>query len=98
MLTARQIRTSVASVRSALVQPELAVDCANLGRLDQAGMRDRDRVQRPLELLQPEGEEAVEDREFGTQIVVLPQIGLQQRRMIGHPVENMSRGEPVALD
>jgi len=31
-----------------LMQPELAVDCTNLGRLDQAGMRDRDRVQRPL--------------------------------------------------
>src|SRR6266705_6765433 len=61
-------------------------------------MRDRDRVQRPLELLQPEGEEAVEDRELGAQIVVLPHVGLQQRGMIGHPVENVGRGEPVALE
>src|SRR5262245_56205499 len=82
----------------ALVQPEYAVHRPDLGGLDQARMRDRHRMQRPFELLQPEGEEAVEDRELGAQIVVLPDVGLQQRRIIGHPVENMSRGEPVALE
>src|SRR5690242_15272364 len=61
-------------------------------------MRDRDRVQRPLELLQPEGEKAVEDREFGAQIVVLPHIGLQQRRVVGHPIENLGRGKPITLE
>src|SRR5689334_641782 len=80
------------------MQPKLAVHGADLGRLDQAGMRDRDRVQGTLELLQPEAEKAVEDRELGAQIVVLPHIGLQQRRVIGHPVENVGRSQAIALE
>ena len=45
------------------MQTKFAVDRADFGRLDQARMRHGDRVQRALELLQPEIEEFVQLRE-----------------------------------
>src|ERR1700745_1388756 len=70
---------SAARDRQGSVQTEFVVDGADFGRPDQAGMRDRDRVQRSLERLQPEGEKPVEHRKSRTEVVVLPDIGLQQR-------------------
>jgi hypothetical protein len=69
-----------------LVQPEFPVDCFDLRRLDQFAMRNAHRMQRALELLLPEGQEAVQFGKFGAQIVVLPDIGLEQPAMIGAPV------------
>jgi hypothetical protein len=69
-----------------LVQPEFPVDCFDLRRLDQFAMRDAHGMQRALELLLPEGQEAVQFGKFGEQIVVLPDIGLEQPAMIGPPV------------
>jgi hypothetical protein len=68
------------------VQPEFAVHRFEPGGLDQLAMRDAHRMQRALELLLPEGQEAVQFGKFGEQIVVLPDIGLQQPAMIGPPV------------
>jgi hypothetical protein len=68
------------------VQPEFAVHRFELGGLDQLAMRDAHRMQRALELLLPEGQEAVQFGKFGEQIVVLPDIRLQQPAMIGPPV------------
>jgi hypothetical protein len=59
------------------VQPELAVDRADLGRLDQTRMRHGDRVQRAFQGLQPEIEEFVERRKYRAEIVILPDIALQ---------------------
>src|SRR4051794_13694146 len=61
-------------------------------------MRHRDRVQRSLEFVQPESEEFVEHRKLRAKIVVLPDIGLQQRGVIRQAVENVSCRQPVALD
>ncbi len=58
------------------VQSELAVDGADFRRLDQPRMRHRHRVQRTLELFQPEIEEFVEHWKVRAEIVVLPDIGL----------------------
>src|SRR5947208_9904540 len=44
------------------MQPEHAVDRAQLGRLDQPGMRDRYRKQRAIQLFLPEGEEILQRR------------------------------------
>ena len=52
----------------------------------QFAMRNAHRMQRALELLLPEGQEAVQFGKFGEQIVVLPDIGLEQPAMIGAPV------------
>src|ERR1043166_3744879 len=80
------------------VQPELAIHRADFRRLDQPRMRDGDRMQRPFELLQPEREKLVEHRKLRTEIVVLPDVSLQKRGMVGHPVENMRRRQSVAFN
>src|ERR1700722_6655434 len=58
-------------------------------------MRDRDGEQRSLELLLPEGEKILQRRKIRKQIVILPDVGLQQRGMIRHAIENLRRGQPV---
>ena len=50
-----------------------------LGGPDQPRMRDGDRVQRPLQGFEPEGKEPIERGKFRTEIVVLPDVSLQQR-------------------
>ena len=60
------------------VQPEHAVDGAQFGRLDQLGMRNGDGEQRAFELLLPEREKILQRRKFREQILILPDIGLQQ--------------------
>src|ERR1700730_10840034 len=79
------------------LQPELAIDGADLGRLDQARMRHRHRVQRALELLQPEIEELVELGKGRAEVVILPDISLQQPGVIGPPVEDVGRRQSVAF-
>ena len=59
------------------VQPEHAIDRADLGRLDQTRMRHGYRVQRAFQGLQPEIEEFVERRKCRAEIVILPNIALQ---------------------
>jgi hypothetical protein len=77
------------------VQPELAVDRADLGRLDQTRMRYGDRVQRAFQGLEPEIEELVERRKYRAEIVILPDKALQQPRVIRPPVENVGCGQPM---
>src|ERR1700733_7621190 len=60
-------------------------------------MRDRYRVQRPFELLQPEIEELVQHRKDRAEIVVLPDIGLQKPRVIRSTVENIGRRQSIAF-
>ena len=59
--------------RAVSVQPELAVDRANFGRLDQARMRHGDRVQRAFELFKPKVQELIQVREHRAEIVILPE-------------------------
>ena len=73
-------RFAPSRLRTSSVQPELAVDRADFGRLDQPRMRNRHRMQRALELLQPEIEEFVQHRKIRAEIVVLPDISLKQPR------------------
>src|SRR3954470_1329446 len=79
----------------ASMQPEHAVHGAQFGRLDQLGMRDGHRVKRTVELLLPEGQEILQRRKFRKHVVVLPDVGLEQRGMIRHAVENLRRRQPV---
>ena len=60
------------------MQPEHAVDRLDLRRLDQLGMRDGHRDQRPFQLVLPERQEILQRRKFREQVVVLPDVGLQQ--------------------
>src|SRR3954468_12989166 len=83
---------------SDLVQPELAVDRADLRRLDQPRVGHRDREQRTLKLLEPEIEKFVQHREIGAEVVFLPNVGLQQRRVIGKPIQNVRSGQAIAFN
>ena len=79
------------------MQPGLAVDRADLGWLDQLRMRHCDRVQRAFQGLQPEIEGFVERRKYRAEIVILPNIALQQPGVIRPPVENVGCGQPIAF-
>ena len=61
-------------------------------------MRHDHRVEGAIEFFLPKGEEILECREFRKQIVILPDIGLQQRGMIRHPIEDLCRGQPLPQD
>ena len=76
------------------MQPEYAVDGAKLRWLNQAGIRHDHRVEGAIEFFCHKGEEILECREFRKQIVILLDIGLQQRGMIRHPIEDLCRGQP----
>ena len=78
------------------MQPEHPVDRAQLGRLDQLRMRDRDREQRALELLFPKRQEVLQGGKVRKQVVVLPRVALQQLMAIGPAIENFRRGQTVA--
>ena len=75
------------------MQLELAVDRANFCRLDQARMRHDDRVQWAFELFQPKVQKLVQVRKTGAEIVILPDIGLEQPRMIRPPIEHIGGGQ-----
>ena len=84
--------------RLLLMQPEFSVDRPDLRRLDQPRVRHRHRVQRALELFQPEIEEFIELGKVRAEIVVLPDIGLQEPGMVRPPVEDVGGGQAVALE
>src|ERR1035437_9004292 len=63
---------------SALMQPEHAVDGAEFGGLDQLGMGHRHGEQRSLQRSFPEAEKILQRRKFREQIVILPDVSLQQ--------------------
>ncbi len=79
----------------ASVQPEHPVDRFQLGGLHQLGMRNCDGDQRPFQLGLPEGEKILQRRKVRKQIVVLPDIGLQQPTVIGTAVENFGRRQAI---
>src|SRR5215472_2115002 len=85
------MRAVCSAARLTSVQPEHALDRADLGRLDQPRMRHGDRVQRAFQGLQPEIEEFVECRKCRAEIVILPDIALEEPGMIRPPVENIGR-------
>ena len=63
-----------------LVQPELARDEAELGRRDQAPMHHANAIERAVEIGRPEIEEVGELGKARREVVVLPDIALQQLR------------------
>src|SRR5262245_7338889 len=80
------------------VQPEFPVDCLEFAGLDELAMRDAHRMQWPLKLFHPECQEAVQLGKFGKEIVVLPDVGLQQPAMIGTPIQNVRGRQAITTD
>jgi hypothetical protein len=82
----------------ALMQPKFAVERFELGRLDELRMSHHHAVQRPVELFPPECQEFDQDRKLRGKVVVLPDIGLQQARIIRQMIENTRGGEPISRE
>src|SRR5262245_31093216 len=80
------------------MQPELAVDEVELGRRDQPAMRDAHTVERAVKIGFPEIEKAGELGKARREIVVLPDIALQQHLMIRKAVDDLRRSEREAFE
>ena len=74
------------------MQPENAIHRFDLGRFDEAGMRDRDRMHDTFERFLPEFQKTVQFREIWAEVVVLPDVGLQQPGMVRAPVQDVRGG------
>ena len=65
-------------------------------RRQQLGAADADAEQPALDMGRPELQEPAQLRELRRHVVMLPDEGLQQARMVRQPVGDLGRGEPVA--
>jgi len=68
------------------MEAENAIHRFDLGRLDEAGMRDCDRMQDTFERFLPEFQKRLQFGKIRAQVIVLPDVGLQQPRMVRAPV------------
>ena len=68
------------------MEAENAIHRFDLGRLDEAGMRDRDRMQDAFERFLPEFQKRLQFWKIWAKVVVLPDVALQQPRMVRAPV------------
>ncbi len=78
------------------VEQEHAIHGLELSRLDEPRMRYPHGIERTVKLLCPEREKIVQRGKFREQIVILPDVGLKDRTMIRHPIEDLGSGESVA--
>ena len=76
------------------MEPENATHCFDLGRFDEAGMPNRDRMQGTFERFLPKLQKALQLREMWVEVVVLPDVALQQPGMVRAPVQDMVRPYP----
>src|SRR5262245_56532423 len=78
-----------------LVQLEFTVDRIELRWLYQFAMRHAHGMQGAIQLVLPEGQEAAKLGKLWEQIVVLPDIGLQQPAMVGPPIQDVRGRQAV---
>jgi hypothetical protein len=78
------------------MQPKFAVNRPDLSRLDELGVADNHAMQRPVKFLLPECQEFNQDGKLRRDVVVLPDKGLQQARVIRDMIEDARSGEPIA--
>src|SRR6476660_9218699 len=80
------------------VQSEFAADRFELRRLDQLAVGHLHGMQWPLKLFLPEPEKTLQLGKLGEQIVILPDVGLQQPAMIGTPVPDVGGRQALTTD
>ena len=78
------------------MQPEDAVHCPNLRRLDQLGMGDRHGMQHALERCLLKLKKSLQFGEVGTNVIGLPDVGLQQPGVIGASIQDVGSRQAVA--
>ena len=81
----------------ASVQLEFPIDTAPLVGADQAVVRVADRMQRTIEACLPEIQEPAHFGKIGGEIVLLPDVALQDRRVIRQVVEDLGGRQTIAL-
>ena len=74
------------------MKPENSIHCLDLDRFDEPGMRNRDRMQHAFERFLPKLQKTLQFREIWVEVVVLPDVALQQPGMVRAPVQNIRRG------
>jgi hypothetical protein len=67
-------------------------------RADQSLMRDFDPVKFAFELRLPEMQEFIQDWKTRRYVEILPDIGLQQRRVVGNMINDFGRRQTVILE
>src|SRR5215510_10081579 len=80
------------------VQSEFAADRFELGRLDQLAVSHAHRMQGSFKLFLPEREKTLELGKLGEQVVILPDVGLQQPAMIRTPIQDVRRRQAITTD
>jgi hypothetical protein len=78
------------------MQPELPVGQLDLRRFNQMGMPDPNADKRSFKRLLPELQELPQDREGRCHIVILPDEGLDEMRVVGVAVEDFGRRQSIA--
>jgi hypothetical protein len=73
------------------MKPENATHCFDLDRFNEAGMRNSDRMQGTVERFLPKLQKALQLREMWVEVVVLPDVALQQPGMVRAPVQDIRR-------
>jgi hypothetical protein len=64
------------------MEPENAIHCFDLGGSDEAGKRNSDRMQTTFERFRPNLQKALQLGEIWVEVVVLPDVALQQPGMV----------------
>ena len=75
-----------------LIEPELVADQSQFSRLDQTNMRNPHLVQFALKIALPEFEKTQQFRKAGAEIVILPDVALQQSRVIRQSINDFCGG------
>lgn len=79
------------------MQAKLSVQIADFLRRQQLPVHYANSVERAVEAFVPEFKEIVEFWKVWRQVIVLPEIGLDEGRVIGQTVQDFRRGEAVSL-
>src|SRR5208283_3116345 len=82
--------------KPASMKAEFRAQRLDLGRLDELRMADHNAIQRPFKLFLPERQEFDQNRKIRRDIIVLPDIGLQQAGMIWQMIKNLRRCKPIS--
>jgi len=76
------------------MKPENASHCLDLDRFDEAGMRNSDRMQDTFERFLPKLQKTLQLREIWVEVVILPDVALQQPGVVRYRMFAVVRPYP----
>src|SRR5271166_2009402 len=93
-----RLESALRSGEAPSVQAKFSADGLEFRWLSQICMGNRDGMQRTVEFARPEVQKFPQFGKVRMQVVKLPDKALQDARMIGHPIKNISGGQPKTFD